>query len=82
MKSSSPKRRSVLTVFDWSTEIVADCLEHGHPHMTVGLDLFPSERGTLVSETALNRRFNRHCEDLSLSPAWTSTRCTAFTSPT
>ena len=50
------------------TEIVADWLEHGHPHMTDGVDLFPSERGTLVSETALNRRFNRYCEVLGLSP--------------
>jgi len=68
MKGSPPKRRSVLTVFDWSAEIIADWLERGHPRMTDGLDLFPSERGTLVSETALNRRFNRYCEDLGLSP--------------
>lgn len=68
MKGSPPKRRSVLTVFDWSAEIVADWLEQGHPHMTDGLDLFPSERGTLVSEAALNRRFNRYCKDLALSP--------------
>jgi integrase/recombinase XerD len=68
MKGSPPKRRSVLTVFDWSAEIIADWLEQGHLHMTDGLDLFPSERGTLVSETALNRRFNRYCEDLGLSP--------------
>ena len=68
MKGSPPKRRSVLTVFDWSAEIIADWLEQGHPHMTDGLDLFPSERGTLVSEAALNRRFNRYCEDLGLSP--------------
>jgi hypothetical protein len=47
MKGSPPKRRSVLTVFDWSGEIIADWLERGHPHMTDGLDLFPSERGTL-----------------------------------
>ena len=68
MRGSPPKRRSVLTVFNWSAEIVADWLERGHTHMTDGLDLFPSERGTLVSETALNRRFNRYCEDLGLSP--------------
>jgi integrase len=68
MKGSPPKRRSVLTVFDWSAEIIADWLEQGHRHMTDGLDLFPSERGTLVSEAALNRRFNRYCEDLGLSP--------------
>ncbi|MDD1478557.1 hypothetical protein [Arthrobacter sp. H16F315] len=69
-------------MFDWSGEIVADWLERGHAHMTDGLDLFPSERGTLVSETALNRRFNRYCDDLGLSPAWTSTRCAVPTSPT
>jgi hypothetical protein len=66
MKGSPPKRRSVLPVFDWSAEIIADWLERGHRHRTDGLDLFPSERGTLVSETALNRRFNRYCEDLGL----------------
>lgn len=55
-------------VFDWSGEIVADWLEGGHPHKTGGPDPFPSERGTLVSETALNRRFIHYCEDLGLSP--------------
>ncbi|MHA7288014.1 tyrosine-type recombinase/integrase [Arthrobacter sp. MDT3-44] len=68
MRGSPPKRRSVLTVFDWSAEIVEDWLERGHRHMTEGLDLFPSERGTLVSETALNRRFNRYCQELGLPP--------------
>ncbi|WP_442855269.1 tyrosine-type recombinase/integrase [Arthrobacter sp. B6] len=38
--------------------------------MTDGLDLFPSERGTLVSETALNRRFNPYWEGLGLSPGF------------
>jgi integrase/recombinase XerD len=55
-------------VFDGSGEIVDDWLERGHAHMPDGLDLFPSERGTLVSETAMNRRFNGYCEDLGLSP--------------
>ncbi|WP_026536562.1 tyrosine-type recombinase/integrase [Arthrobacter sp. H14] len=68
MKGSAPKRRSVLTVFDWSSEIMEDWLENGHRHMSGGLDLFPSERGTLVSEAALLRRFRRYCDDLDLSP--------------
>jgi site-specific recombinase XerD len=68
MRGSPPKRRSVLTVFDWSAEIVAEWLQRGHPHLGAGLDLFVSERGTLASETALLRRFRRYCEDLSLAP--------------
>ena len=68
MRASPPKRRSVLTAFEWSGEIVADWLERGHGYMTDGLDHFPSERDTHVSETVLRRRFNRYCEDLGLSP--------------
>jgi hypothetical protein len=68
MKGSPWKRRSVPRVFDSSAEILADWLERGHPHMSDGLDLFPSERGILVSDTALNRRFNRYCEEPGLSP--------------
>ena len=36
--------------------------------MDDGIDLFPSERGNLVSETTLIRRFRRYCDDLDLSP--------------
>ena len=68
MRGFPAKHRSVLTVFDWSPEVVVDWLERGHAHMTSGLDLFSSERGTLVSETALLRRFRCYCDDLDLSP--------------
>ncbi|KZB86582.1 tyrosine-type recombinase/integrase [Amycolatopsis regifaucium] len=67
-RGSPPKRRSVLTVFDWTPEVVADWLCHGQPHLDDGLDLFPSERGTLVTEATLLRRFRRYCDDLGLSP--------------
>ena len=67
-KGSPPKRRSVLTVFDWTPEVLTDWLENGQPHMDDGLDLFPSERGNLVSATTLLRRFRRYCDDLHLSP--------------
>ena len=66
-KGSPPKRRSVLTVFDWTPEVIADWLAHGQPYMDDGIDLFPSERGVLVSEDTLLRRFRRYCDDLGLS---------------
>jgi len=51
---SAPKRRSVLTVFDWSSEVVGHWIARGLPLAGGGLDLFPSERGTLVSTAALS----------------------------
>jgi len=57
----------VLTVFRWTPEVIADWLAHGQPAMTDGLDLFPSERGALVAENTLLRRFRRYCRDLELS---------------
>ena len=49
-KGSPPKRRSVLTVFDWTPEVIGDWLAHGQPYMDDGIDLFPSEKGALVAE--------------------------------
>ena len=60
-KGSPPKRRGVLTVFKWTPEVIADWLAHGQRCMTDGLDLFPSERGALVAENTLLRRFRRYC---------------------
>ena len=67
-KGSAPKRRSVLTVLDWTPGILDEWEERGRTHMTDGLELFPSERGTLVAEAALSARFRRYREDLHLSP--------------
>jgi integrase/recombinase XerD len=36
--------------------------------MDDGIDLFPSERGSLVAEDTLLRRFRRYCNDLDLPP--------------
>lgn len=66
-KGSPPKRRTVLTVFDWTPEVIADWLAHGQPYMDDGIDLFPSERGALVAQRTLLRRFRRYCQDLGLS---------------
>lgn len=66
-KGSPHKRRSVLTVFDWTPEVIGDWLAYGQPNMDDDIDLFPSERGALVSEDTLLRRFRRYCTDLDLS---------------
>ncbi len=65
---SAPKRRSVLTVFGWTPEVLAQWLTEGLPRLDPdgGLDLFPSERGTLVSEAALSARFRRYRDELNL----------------
>ena len=66
-KGSPHKRRGVLTVFGWTGEVITDWLAHGKPCLDNGLDLFPSERGALVAENTLLRRFRRYCNDLELS---------------
>lgn len=65
-KGSAPKRRTVLTVFDWSADVVEQWIRSGLPRMSDGLDLFPSERGTLVSDVALGARFRRYRDELGL----------------
>jgi integrase/recombinase XerD len=62
-KGSPPKRRSVLTVFDWTSEVIGDWLTRGQPYMDDGIDLCPSQRGALVAERTLLRRFRRYCDD-------------------
>jgi len=54
----------VLTVFDWSSEVVGHWIGRGLPLAGGGLDLFPSERGTLVSTAALSARFRRYRDEL------------------
>lgn len=65
-KGSPPKRRTVFTVFDWTPEVIADWLTHGQPYIDDSIDLFPSERGSLIAETTLLRRFRRYCDELDL----------------
>ena len=68
MAGSAPKRRSVLTVFDWSVEVVEQWLQVGLPAMGGGTDLFPSERGGMLGLGAINDRFARYRDELGLSP--------------
>ena len=48
-------------------EACLSALEYPQPYLDDGIDLFPSERGALVAERTLLRRFRRYCNDLELS---------------
>jgi integrase len=80
-KGSPPKRRGVLTVFTWTAEVITDWLAHGRACMSDGRDLFPSERGALVAENTLLRRFRRYCRILSCQTDWICIRCAAPMAP-
>ena len=59
-KGGPPRRRGVLTVFGWSTEVLAEWIEDVWPTMqTAGVGLWPSERGPLVSEDRIGAAFTR-----------------------
>lgn len=68
MGGSAPKRRSVLTVFDWSVEVIEQWVEVGLPAIGGGNDLFPSERGSLLGLGSINDRFARYRDELGLAP--------------
>jgi integrase/recombinase XerC len=67
-KGSPPKRRSVLTVFDWSAEILQQWNEEVRPlFATAGTGaLWPSERAARVGFTQMNTRFGAYREALGL----------------
>jgi hypothetical protein len=54
MRGSPAKQRTVLTVFDWAAEALADWAERGLPRYGQPVnDLFPTEKGGLVPERNL-----------------------------
>ena len=67
-KGSPPKRRSVLAVFDWTTEILAQWTEEVRPLFpTAGPGaLWPSERSTRVGFSQMNTRFGAYRDALGL----------------
>ena len=66
-KGGPPRRRSVLTVFGWSTEVLAEWVEDVWPAMEPeGAGLWPSERGPLVSEDRINAAFTRSAQAAGL----------------
>ncbi|MFD1517367.1 hypothetical protein [Pseudonocardia yunnanensis] len=72
---------SVLTVRRWSAEVVEHWVTHGLPYFGYGLDLFPTERGTLVSEAARGARFRRYRDDLGLDDRLNLQQPRRYTAP-
>ncbi|MFF5211009.1 tyrosine-type recombinase/integrase [Streptosporangium sp. NPDC000396] len=70
-KGSPPKRRSVLTVWPWTAEVLEEWITEIRPHF--GIDgnpaAWPSERGLRVGCQRLNSRFVAYRDALDLDPA-------------
>lgn len=74
-KGGPPRRRSVLTVFGWSTEVLTEWVEDVWPTLEPeGTGLWPSERGPLVSEDRINAAFTRSARAAGL-PGGLSLHC-------
>jgi site-specific recombinase XerD len=68
-RGSAKKVRTVLTVFDWSVDVVRDWVSFGLPHYGHPVtDLFPTENGGLVGEPHLIRRLRRLVDELGFPP--------------
>ncbi|MFD0207510.1 MULTISPECIES: tyrosine-type recombinase/integrase [Saccharothrix] len=67
---SPPKRRSVLTVWDWSAEVLEEWVTEIRPRMahSTGPALWPSEQSARISGAALNARFATYRDALGLEP--------------
>lgn len=65
MRGSPAKQRTVLTVFDWAAEALADWAERGLPRYGRPVnDLFPTEKGGLVPERNLWQRMRNFVDEL------------------
>lgn len=69
-RGSPPKRRGVLTVWDWAPEIVEEWVTQvrGCYDRPSSSALFPSERSDRIDLSQLNRTFARYRTELGLSP--------------
>jgi site-specific recombinase XerD len=67
---SPPKRRSVLTVWDWSAEVLQEWVTQVRPRMTHAQSpaLWPSEQSARITAAALNARFAAYRDALGLAP--------------
>ncbi len=68
MKGSPPKRRSVLTVWPWSSETIEQWVTEVRPLLAAEGNpaLWPSERGPRVGLQRLNSRFVSYRDALGL----------------
>jgi len=66
-RGSAPKRRSVLTVFDWSVEAIGQYLEEVRPlYGCEGPALWPTERGGRLASAQISERFAEYRDELGL----------------
>jgi site-specific recombinase XerD len=70
-KGSPPKRRSVLTVWDWSADVLREWIEDIRPRLvtTDSPACWPSERGPRIGFTQINTRLATYRDELRLDPA-------------
>lgn len=70
-RGSPPKRRSVLTVWPWTVEVLHQWVKEVRPMFghASGPALFPSERGDRMGAGTLDRRLRGYCDELGLDPA-------------
>jgi site-specific recombinase XerD len=69
LKGSPPKRRSVLTVWDWVPEILVQWIDEARPLMPEAGEspaLWPSERAPRISDGTLHKRFADYRDALGL----------------
>jgi integrase/recombinase XerC len=69
LKGSPPKRRSVLTVWGWVPQVLAQWVEEARPLMAsagTSAALWPSERGSRIGSGALHKRFAEYRDALGL----------------
>jgi site-specific recombinase XerD len=70
-KGSPPKRRSVLTVWEWSAEVLREWIEDIRPRLvtTDTPACWPSERGPRIGFTQINTRLANYRDELGLDRA-------------
>jgi site-specific recombinase XerD len=70
-KGSPPKRRSVLAIWDWSAEILAEWIEDIRPLFAAAGSpaCWPSERGARIGLSSINTRLATYRDELGLDPA-------------
>ncbi|MBA3488822.1 MAG: site-specific integrase [Longispora sp.] len=70
MRGSPPKRRSVLTVWPWSTEILDQWITDARPLLAASGSgaLWPSERGPRIGFTQMNTRLASYRDAIGLDP--------------
>jgi len=70
-KGSPPKRRGVVTVWDWSAEILQEWIKEIRPAFPTAASpaCWPSERGPRIGLSQINTRLAAYRDELGMDPA-------------